>query len=125
MAATLVGVIYSPRQRVIRRVIVPDNDAQLNDPAWLLAGERMLTLPLATYQAFQGRADLEANVAGQIGAAGSDRCVLLDGRNVVQGVVFADPTIDVADLLPKGWSLVENAAGEVGQKWNAANGTFT
>lgn len=130
MAATQVGLVYSTRQKIVRRVIVPDSDAALDLPGWIGAGETLIRMPLQTYQAMGSPADRDAWLASQIGPpVGTDRVVILDGRNDVVAITRADALLaaDVAGLnLPKGYSLLEtNTPCELGQRYNASAGTFS
>lgn len=53
--ATLVGFVVA-RNPVIRRVVVPTNDRELDDPKMLKAEERMMRVPVATYEAMDATA---------------------------------------------------------------------
>src|SRR5215207_4790989 len=108
MAATQVAIIYSTRLLSIRRIYVPDNDAQLSDPKLTGPGESKFLMPMANYLAAGGLDGLRAALAGQVGAAGNDLCAVLDGRDIVQNVVRADPSLlNDTKGLRKGWYFVE------------------
>ena len=53
--ATLVGFVIA-RNPVIRRVIVPTNDRELDDPKMVDAEERMMKVPAATYESMDAAA---------------------------------------------------------------------
>jgi hypothetical protein len=49
MASTLIGVVYNIADSIVRRIIVPDDDSELNLPSHVQDGERMLVLPQSSY----------------------------------------------------------------------------
>lgn len=53
--ATLVGFVIA-RNPVIRRVVVPTNDRELDDPKMLDAEEQMMKVPAATYASMDAAA---------------------------------------------------------------------
>ena len=53
--ATLVGFVIA-RNPVIRRVIVPTNDRELDDPKMVDAEEQMMKVPAATYESMDAAA---------------------------------------------------------------------
>jgi hypothetical protein len=67
MAQTLVGIVYDGTTKLISMIIVPDDDSQLADPAWLaVQGSTMLQTPIATYAACKTSADIQALVAAVV-----------------------------------------------------------
>jgi hypothetical protein len=115
MAITQVGIVYSTNLRTIRRVIIPDNDAQLNDSKITVQGEGLYKMPLATYQAAGGLDGLKAAFAGQVGPAGNDLTAICNGQNQVQGVVRMDTAIvaDMARPIANGWYYVQGIPATV------------
>src|SRR5215203_3644155 len=109
MAATQVGIVYSTRLLTIRRIYVPDYDGQLNDPKLYGPGESLFLMPMANYLAAGGADGLRAALAGQVGPAGNDLCAICDGRDFVQYIVRADPSIlNDTKGLPKGWYFIQD-----------------
>ena len=120
MAATLVGVVYSVAQKKRRILIVPDDDTQLQDKAWVSNGTAMITLPIAQYQKMGTPPnDVDTWLASQIGAASSDRCAVIDFTGAVASFVKADPAIDSLPFM----ILVQHDEACVGDTYN--NGVFT
>jgi hypothetical protein len=67
MAQTQVGIVYDGTSKVISIIIVPDDDSQLSDPAWLaVPGAVMLKTPIATYAACKTAADIQALVTAVV-----------------------------------------------------------
>jgi hypothetical protein len=120
MAITQVGIVYSTALRTIRRVIIPNSDAALNDGKLLLSGESLYKMALATYNAAGGLAGLQAALAGQVGPAGNDLCAVCNGQNQVAGVVRADTSILTDEQsLPNGYYMVQGIPTQV------QTGTYT
>lgn len=127
MTATYVGIVVSTRQKTVRRIIVPDTDAELQQPGIVEAGETLLLMPMAIYQSLTDISQVDQWLVGEIGAGLSGRCVILDGRDIVQYIIYADPSIlSETKGLPRGWTLLEtDTPCVVGDKYNANTGTFS
>jgi len=120
MAATFVGIVLSIRQNAIRRVIVPDFDAQLDDPSFVGTGERLIKIAMTTYRSWGSPADMKAYIEGQEGASSLDRLCILDGLDRLVAIVRGDYEIDgpnILSQLPNGYSLIESDLGEIGETW--------
>lgn len=112
MAAAKIGVVYATGSGILRRWIVPDNDADLTASHPVAAGETMLIVDRAT---IKSPADVDAAVAKAIGKVPpSPRCAVIDALGNVESVIMADPALDAlpgktlmlhADASP-GWQLV-------------------
>lgn len=50
-AGSQVLLIYDPVTAKVQRIVVPDNDAELNDPSYAPAGTAQMKIPAATYRA--------------------------------------------------------------------------
>lgn len=92
--ATLIGIVYSAKGLILRRVIQPDFDSQLDDPAWVQPGETMLRIPIADEVLTRGLS-WEGIVEAKIGQAlNSPRCAVVDPQGTVVNVICADPDLD-------------------------------
>jgi len=49
MAITQVGIVYNSSTKEVLRIVVPDNDAQLDAVTWTGAGESFYKMSKATY----------------------------------------------------------------------------
>lgn len=104
MAATKLIVIYASRSGILRRKIIPDDDAQLDlhQPG---PGESRLLLPL------DRRHDDAACRAAVEEATGvtppSGRCAVLDDNGQVVAICHADPALDAH---PSGRLMLHDSA---------------
>jgi len=103
--ATHLAVFYATDSKILRRKVIPDNDAQLavHQPA---PGESRLLMPLdRPYD----EAACRAAIAAATGVAPpSGRCVIIDCAGVVIGTCNADPAIDSH---PLGRLVADETAG--------------
>lgn len=60
MAGTQVLLIYDPDTAALMRIVIPDEDKELDDPAYKPKGTAQMTIPLATYRAAASVKGLEA-----------------------------------------------------------------
>lgn len=89
---TKVGIIYATNSTMVRRIIHPDRDSELNDPDYLGKGESMMIVEKSTAQTLL---QIEAIVTKYTGKPTPDpRCVVLNEKGVVESVIYADPEID-------------------------------
>lgn len=101
MAAAKAGIVYGTASGIVRRIIVPDFDKQLERGDWIAPGESLLVVDMEAV----GRAGVPSiHVATQAvekhrGVPSlSARCAVVDERGDVTAVIMADPDIDsVAD----------------------------
>ena len=116
-----VAVIYATGSKEIRRIVLPDNDSELNDPALVGKGESMLVVARKTITA---PGDAELAVLAKTGIAPPDPAsAVVDAQGNVVGLIAADPAVDV--LLDKTVSLVGEAQGvAVGDTYNKVTGKF-
>lgn len=93
MAATVTGIIYGEKSGIVRRIIVPDDDAQL--AAHVGPGEALLTIPRNDPR------DVHSATAAVAAATGKDippsRCAMVDSKGAVVGIIAADPVLDSID----------------------------
>jgi hypothetical protein len=103
--ATQLVVIYATDSGILRRKIIPDNDAQLalHQPG---PGESRLLLPLQ--QPYDDAACRAAIAAATGGESQSSRCCVIDHRGQVIGVCSADPALD---RHPGGRLILHETAG--------------
>jgi hypothetical protein len=110
-AATQLAVLYATGSKILRRKVIPYNDAQLalHQPG---PGESRLLLPLTQPH---DDASCRAAIAAATGVMPpSGRCCIVDGAGNVTGVCHADPALDThpagslvaSDLAGPGDSLV-------------------
>ncbi len=104
-AATQLAVFYATGSKVLRRKVIPDDDAQLAGLS-TPAGESMLLLPLV--QPFDD-ASCRAAIAASTGTAvPSGRCCVIDDGGNVIGICNADPALDTH---PQGELVASDHAG--------------
>jgi hypothetical protein len=115
MAATQIGIVYATGSGILRRLIVPDDDAELVDKHPVALGETMLVVSAKT---IKNQADVEAAVALVIGKpVPSARCAVVDAAGTVVNVIMADPALDsvsgatlvLDQVAVLGWKLVDGA----------------
>lgn len=115
---TLFGFVYARNSRLIRRIIIPDDDAYLlgvNDR--LVSGERLRVLPLSYFPPDRRRV---RHLQALIGPAmHSGRCCRVDEAGIVVAVVVADPEID-GGMFP-GHRLIQHDRASVGWRWDGEN----
>jgi hypothetical protein len=118
MPAASIAIIYSVAQSRRRALIVPDNDAQLNDPAFQpVQGEGIVLVPMAMFTA-KGF-DPDAFLATHLGkSALSHRCAVVIG-GLVQHFVCADPAIDSL----AGTTLVQSDLAKEQDAWDGTRFT--
>lgn len=116
VVATQLVVIYATRSKILRRKIIPDNDAQLAVHR-AGPGESRLLLPLS--EAYDDAACCAAIAAASGYPPPSARCAIIDGDGNVIGVCNADPELD---RHPAGL-LVAHDIARAGDRWE--DGVFT
>jgi hypothetical protein len=120
MPATKIGIVYARGSGILRRWIVPDNDADLIASHPVSPGEAMILTDAALIpkdpalaQAFVENAI--TRVTGK--AVPSPRCAVINALGSVESVIMADPALDNvpgktlmlhADAVP-GWKMVAGA----------------
>lgn len=118
MAATSIGIIYGADSGIVRRIVIPDEDAQL--AGHVGPGEALLTIPRAAPH------DVISVTAAVAKATGKDipdsRCAVIDKAGVVVEMIHADPALDAVD----GHDLATCYAKEVsvGATYDAKTGLF-
>jgi hypothetical protein len=123
MPSTHCGVIYSAGSKLIRRVVIPDNNAELDDPLHVMPGEAMLRVAhsdIAAAEAsgqhahhyLQGAILTATNTPGP---APSGRTALVHPTTqLVEGFVQADPSIDTHPT----HTLVASDTANLNWKWD-------
>jgi hypothetical protein len=93
--ATRLAVFYATASKILRRKVIPGNDAQLalHQPG---PGESRLLMPLD--RSYDDSACRAAIAAATGVAPPSGRCVIVDDCGLVIGTCDADPAIDVHPL---------------------------
>ena len=115
---TKVGIVYATASKIIRRLIVPDNDSELNDPAHVQAGETML---IADFNTVPHPLAAPAALMSHLGVASlpSGRCAAVNpSTSIVEQVLLADPAIDKHPI----YTLVLNDTATAGWKHSQVNG---
>lgn len=117
---TIIGVVYSPNQNRVRRVIVSDeHDLHvLIHRNMMTHGEQFMTIPKETFDGFTHPDHLHAHVATVLGQpATSHTCAVVDANDMIVASVHADPAIDDH---PDGHIIQEDEA-VTGLKYDLAN----
>ena len=123
MTATMIGIVYTAANKVHRGFIVPDNDAELDNPWHVHLGEKLIKVSLAsvtfpiTLQFLKNQIALAEQVVPS--AVPSGRCVVVDAQGNVAAVAMADPALDTH---PAGTLMAHNSA-TFGWNWNGASWT--
>ena len=103
--ATQLAVFYATSSRILRRKVIPDNDAQLalHQPG---PGESRLLMPLDRPY---GDEECRAMIAAATGVTPpSGRCCVVDDTGKVTGACNADPALDTH---PAGRLVASDTAG--------------
>jgi hypothetical protein len=117
MAATKIGVVYGTKNKHIRRIIVPDDDAELNNPLHVGPGETLATVPVGTSI---DHATL-AKLLGTNADPSACRCAVINnGTNKVIDIVMADPLIDNIE----GHTMMFHSDAAIGWNYNAITKTL-
>jgi hypothetical protein len=104
-AATLLAVYYATGSKVLRRKVVPDNDALLKALS-IPPGESVLLLPLA--QPYDDASCRTAIAAATGAVVPSGRCCVIDDDWEVIGICNGDPALDTH---PNGQLVASDHAG--------------
>lgn len=113
----MIGVVYSKRQKIRRRLIICDDGQMKCHMQNLHAGEGWLQIPDEIYKEFKTENDIDEYVAAKIGQRSSDRCVLVCPEGNVLSNLCADPEIDTH---PNG-RIFEHSRAETGWKYTDGN----
>jgi hypothetical protein len=121
MPATKIGIVYATKSKIIRRVISPDDDAELDDAAHVQPGETMLRVSHPPVRSVEDVKLANTYIEDVIKAATgvqppSPRCIAIDGVNIVRNVISADPDLD---SLP-GHTLRLHAYGDIDDRWTGS-----
>lgn len=93
MAKTKVIIIYSSKQGILRKVIIPDDDSQIpNYIANIKTGEQVMIASLTDYLWNYGPNNLLARFLGR--KSTTDRCAVINAAGYVVAIVRADSAID-------------------------------
>ena len=117
----LIGVVYGVQSKIVRRIVIPEDDTAMASSAAVLDGEALLT--------FQKGDDVKSpedakNKAWQLlgvdpTSVPTDRCAVIDpATELVTSIVSADPTLDQM----QGFQLIADNAAEV--NWKYSGGKF-
>jgi hypothetical protein len=107
--ATQLAVFYATESKILRRLVIPDDDARL-ERLVVPPGESVLRMPLDRPH---DEASCPAAIAVATGVAPpSGRCCVVDGSGLVIAVCNADPALDAH---PQGW-LVANERANPGDR---------
>jgi hypothetical protein len=91
-AATRLAVFYATESKILRRKVVPDDDAQL-ERLVVPSGESVLWMPLDLPHDDRACRAAIAAVTGVVPSSG--RCCVVDDDGVVIAVCNADPALDI------------------------------
>lgn len=122
-----IGIIYATGSKMIRRIVVPDNEADLQKTGWVKNGETLLIA-----DGFPERGDIRdpannAHVRDKIieatGVTPPTLVCAVVNAGVVEAMIVADPAVDT---LPGKTLIKSYAAGiDVGCTYDARAGLFT
>jgi hypothetical protein len=108
-------IVCSARTKVPRRIIHPDDDAEIADPTQHARGGEVVHVVDKRH----ARADTIRSVVASLhgvaeSAIPSGRCAVVDPTGVVVHVIMADPTLDAHAA----GSLIESDSAEIGDRWD-------
>jgi hypothetical protein len=102
--ATQLAVFYATQSKILRHMVIPDDDAQLERLA-VPPGESVLRMQLDRPH---DEASCRAAIAAATGVVPpSGRCCVVDESRVVIAVCNADPALDAH---PQGWLVASEQA---------------
>lgn len=111
MTATKVGVVIGAVSRIIRRVVIADDDSYYKVMV-LIPGEHLVLLDAATKTDNQTLTGAIAVATGVSPPNTSERCVAVDAQGIVTQVISADPLIDKLS----GSTIIQNDTANVDDK---------
>lgn len=114
MSQTNVGYVYGTDSGLLRRIIVPDDDSELNNPSHSQPGETLVTIGKVSYAATTDHQALLNTMTGKIPL--TNRCLVVNPGGTVTAVIVADSLIDKVP----GSSLVNHPYADVG--WQRISG---
>lgn len=116
MARTSIGLVIASGSKILRRVIVPDDDVELENRSHVQPGEMLIRYPADAPR------DLESLKSAVQTATGvlppSARTAVVNANGDVVGLCLADPALDKID----GHMLVLSDEAHIG--WRHSNGKF-
>ncbi len=119
-SATVAIAVYATGSKILRKIIIPDFDGQLDiHHPKLESGESSLTVPIANIKLDDAKTAIQQATGT---APPSDRCAVVDPvTSLVVGNLGADPAIDT---LP-GYALVLSDTAKDGDKYDPKTGKFS
>lgn len=122
--ATSIGIVYATGSGIVRRIIVPTHESELDSPGHVGNAEAMIKVAAPLVKRRNGYPDLDsarAHVAAVIGRQpDSGRCaVVVSG--IVTSIIMADPALDAIT----GATLVASDSASVGDRYDASRGSFS
>jgi hypothetical protein len=91
MPSTKFAIVYATESKMIRRIVVPDDDAELVAGSWASSGESVLIVPDGPHDLFT----CMALVKEATGVHPADpHCAVVGDSGHVIGFVRADPALD-------------------------------
>lgn len=114
-----VGIVYSTQSKMIRRIILPDQDSELDHPQVAAVGESLLVVDRLTYDV----SSAEALVEKETGQKPKDsKHAVVDKTGKVIAVIHADPDID---NVGSNQLVAASADVTVGDSWAQDTGFVT
>lgn len=121
---TKIGIVYAANSKILRRVIFPDSDRELTDPAHVAQGETMLVRDIEEFlnrpqgQMFTQWAEgIIEQATGK--KPDNPRCVVVsDSTSLVTKVILADPELDTIG----GCTLIKHMTAKPGWVLLSTNG---
>lgn len=122
--ATTFGIIYATGSKMHLAVVVPDNDAELNDPAYHKDGTTLSIHNLADYKNYSP-AMCAAIIQATTGVAPPIiLCARVDANNVVLGIEPCDPVVTPTHA---GSNMIKSYSPEIisGCTYSPSTGLFS
>jgi hypothetical protein len=121
MAATTVGLVYSLRTNMLRRIILPDTDVSIVDQHIypLAQGEGMFVVARTLYNSIGAKSCLALRLGVAVVNIPDERCAVIDTNGNVVQVIQADATLDAVP----GFTLMNHKNVQIG--WTLKNGVLT
>lgn len=94
MPSTKVGIVYGTKSKIVRRIIVPDDDFELSLPQHLGPGESMLVQDRHLPHSVHAAQDAVCKHHGLTERPNAKCHLVCKVTGEVHGVVIADPELD-------------------------------
>jgi hypothetical protein len=122
MTATKIGVVYGTKSKIVRRVIIPDDDSELDNPLHVGNGETLEKIPMGPHD--------HGTISKLLGTNpdhNASRCAVVHPSGQVVKAIHADPEIDSVDNHPgfKNHVLILHREADVGWTYDHKTKKFS